>query len=71
MAGDHHAFRAQYDATLRQLQFNSKPLIDALTIMAESNKHYATVVVDAIRDMSNRVGLYAFLDMYRRHLPAL
>jgi hypothetical protein len=58
MAADAHAFRAQYDATLRQLQFNSKPLIDALTLMAESNPHFAGVVVDAIRDRATRVGLY-------------
>jgi hypothetical protein len=58
MAADAHAFRAQYDATMRQLQFNSKPLIDALTLMAESNPHFAGVVVDAIRDRATRVGLY-------------
>ena len=44
------AFRAFYLERLRALTFNSKPVIDELTIIAEDNRNYAPIVVDCIKD---------------------
>lgn len=52
-------FRANYLHGLRQLTFNSKPLIDSLTILAEQNQHYAAIVVDCIKDKIIRVNRFS------------
>lgn len=66
MAGP-ETFRADYLHMLRQLTFNSKPLIDALTILAEENKFYAQIVVDCVKDKLIRVG-YSFVLFFHSSL---
>ena len=41
-------FERLLDGKLRELTFNSKPIISALTMVAEDNPHYASVFCKAI-----------------------
>lgn len=41
-------FILEYESELAELTFNSKPLINNLTILAEENKHAAREIVNVI-----------------------
>lgn len=49
-------FSAEYKASLKDLTFNSKPVINNLTILADENKKYATEVVAAVEQRIKEVG---------------
>lgn len=45
----------EYLDTLNTLHFNSKPLIDVLTDVADENKEFARVIVKCIEDQLEKV----------------
>jgi hypothetical protein len=47
----------EYDAELSELTFNSKPMINALTIIAEENIAYAEEIVRVIENRIWNVGV--------------
>ena len=47
--------KEEYLKTLQDLTFNSKPLIDVLTEVADENKEYAACIVDCIEEQLERV----------------
>jgi len=49
----------EYDAELSELTFNSKPIINALTIIAEENIAYADEIVAVIENKIWTVGFLA------------
>lgn len=48
--------KEEYLKTLQDLTFNSKPLIDVLTEVAEENKEYASTIADCIVEQLEKVG---------------
>eukprot|EP00117_Sycon_ciliatum_P013236 scpid37369/ scgid13973/ Pre-mRNA cleavage complex 2 protein Pcf11; Pre-mRNA cleavage complex II protein Pcf11 len=48
-------FASEYKASLEDLTFNSKPVINTLTILADENKKYASVVVKLIEGRIKQV----------------
>ena len=48
MAADHTAFVDQYIIELRDLTFNSKPIINTLTMLASENKAAGSGIADAL-----------------------
>lgn len=50
--------REDYLKTLQDLTFNSKPLIDVLTEIAEENKEYASTISECILEQLENVSLY-------------
>lgn len=47
--------KEEYLKTLQDLTFNSKPLIDVLTEVADENREYAACIVDCIEEQLERV----------------
>jgi hypothetical protein len=54
---DPHAFRRDYDARLGQLTENSRPIIQALSIMAQDYLRWADVVAESIEAHIRQVSL--------------
>lgn len=50
--------KAEYTSSLADLTFNSKPLINVLTILAEENLPNAKVIVEAIEEHLSKVIIY-------------
>ena len=50
MVSAREAAVAEYQATLEDLSFNSKPHINMLTMLAEENKEFSTYIVKVIED---------------------
>lgn len=48
-------FADEYLSSLVDLQYNSKPLIDMLTILAEENIEHGQVIVDAVEQHISKV----------------
>ena len=55
MAEDLDGLRATYAATLATLTFNSRPIINTLTMLAEDHRHGAHVIADLILAQIERV----------------
>ena len=49
-ASDSESIREEYASSLTDLTFNSKPIINSLTIIAGENSQAAEIIVDAIED---------------------
>ena len=45
----------EYKSAIQDLTFNSKPLINALTMLAEDNKDFGTNIVQVICDRIKKV----------------
>ena len=53
---------AEYKTSLEDLTFNSKPVINMLTMVAEENIDYAEQIVRVIEERLNKVHyIYAYL----------
>ena len=48
----------EYQSSLNDLDFNSKPMINVLTMLAEENESFAEGIVKIIRDRILQVGSY-------------
>lgn len=53
--------KAEYTSSLADLTFNSKPLINVLTMLAEENLPNAKTIVEAIEEHLNKVNFYLLL----------
>lgn len=53
--------KAEYTSSLADLTFNSKPLINVLTMLAEENKAHASDIVAAIEEHLAKVIFYCYL----------
>ena len=60
--------REEYLETLRDLTFNSKPLIDVLTNIAEEAKAYASTIVDCIVEQLEKVNYFTYDTFLCKHL---
>lgn len=58
--------REEYLKTLQDLTFNSKPLIDVLTEVAEENKDFAPTIVNCIKDQLENVSHFNTFNRSRR-----
>ena len=47
--------KEEYLKTLQDLTFNSKPLIDVLTEVADENREHAACIVDCIEEQLEKV----------------
>lgn len=50
----------EYQSSLQDLNLNSKPLINMLTILAEENINHASVIVDVVEDHILKVFSFYF-----------
>ncbi|XP_057314535.1 pre-mRNA cleavage complex 2 protein Pcf11-like [Hydractinia symbiolongicarpus] len=57
MSGKSKAVSDEYTSALSDLNFNSKPMINVLTMLAEENSDYAQVIVQCICDRIKKVGV--------------
>ena len=57
MDSDEAAVIEDYESSLEDLTFNSKPLINVLTMLAEENREHAVVIVKLIQQRINKVCL--------------
>lgn len=53
--------KAEYASSLADLKFNSKPLINVLTMLAEENAPNAGVIVEAIETHLAKVSIICFV----------
>lgn len=53
-------FAKEYLSSLVDLTYNSKPLIDMLTILAEENIEHGQVIVNAVEQHISKVIIYLF-----------
>lgn len=58
--GDSNAAVEDYKSSLADLKFNSKPLINMLTMLAEENAQYAQLIVQAIENHLQQVRMLRF-----------
>lgn len=54
----------EYKSSLKDLNFNSKPLINMLTMLADENKKHAPLIVKTIVDHITSVGFFNLLLVY-------
>lgn len=59
--------KAEYTSSLGDLKYNSKPLINVLTMLAEENKVNAAVIVEAIETHLTNVSIYFFIIKIMQH----
>lgn len=50
--------KAEYTSSLADLTFNSKPLINVLTMLAEENLPNARIIVEAIEEHLAKVNIH-------------
>lgn len=55
------AIREEYMSSLADLEQNSKPMIDMLTMLAEDHRQHAQIIVDAIKQRISQVLLFYFV----------
>ena len=60
MASD-NAIREEYMSSLADLDQNSKPMIDMLTMLADDQRQHAPVIVDAIKRRIAQVTHFSLL----------
>lgn len=60
--------KAEYASSLADLKFNSKPLINVLTMLAEENAPNAEVIVEAIETHLAKVTTFIFAKIMRWEL---
>ncbi|ENN78835.1 hypothetical protein YQE_01178, partial [Dendroctonus ponderosae] len=53
--------KTEYTSSLADLTFNSKPLINVLTMLAEENLPNAKTIVEAIEEHLYKVNIYLLL----------
>lgn len=53
-----------YKSSLNDLNFNSKPLINMLTMLAEENKRNAAAIVKTIVDHVNEVSKFTYFAVH-------
>lgn len=57
-----NAIREEYLSSLADLDQNSKPMIDMLTMLAEEQRQHAPVIVEAIKERIGQViNIFVFL----------
>ena len=56
MTSAREAIVAEYQATLEELSFNSKPHINMLTMLADENQEFSLHIVKTIEDRLLQVG---------------
>ena len=61
---------SEYLSSLMDLNVNSKPLINMLTMLAEDNMDFASVIVHAIEKHITQVVSLEFLCFHFHHLDA-
>lgn len=59
----HQEFAKEYLSSLVDLTYNSKPLIDMLTILAEENIEHGQVIVDAVEQHISKV-IFCFVYIF-------
>lgn len=60
-----NAIREEYLSSLADLDQNSKPMIDMLTMLAEDHRQHAPIIVDAIKQRIAQVlHFFVFYDYY-------
>lgn len=55
-----NAIREEYLSSLADLDQNSKPMIDMLTMLAEDHRQHAPIIVDAIKQRISQVLHFLF-----------
>lgn len=58
MDADETAIIEEYGSSLEDLTFNSKPLINVLTMLAEENSKYAPSITKLIEERVYKVGFW-------------
>ena len=61
LIGKAKAVSEEYNSALADLTFNSKPMINVLTMLAEENNDHGQVIVQVICDRIKKVASYLFL----------
>lgn len=67
---DPSTFRRDYSSRLNELTINSRPLIQDLVMLAQSQSRYAEVVAQCIESHIRRVSLPSSPDLYCLPLPS-
>jgi pre-mRNA cleavage complex 2 protein Pcf11 len=63
---DPASFRREFTARLSELQVNSRPVIQSLSMLAQDYSRFAEIVAQCIEEHIRRVSTYLFLDNVQR-----